>query len=66
VTGFTDTVHFQLSGPVMPAANYTFTAADMGSHTFGGLVLNQAGMYTLTAMDGADPLLSGTLMFTVS
>jgi hypothetical protein len=63
VTGYMDTVHFQLTGPVMPSANYTFTADDMGSHTFDGLVLNQQGDYTLTA---TDPMLSGTLMFTVS
>jgi hypothetical protein len=66
VTGYQRTVHFQLTGPVMPAANYTFTAADRGSHTFSGLVLNQTGMYTLMATDSADPLLNGMLTFTVS
>jgi hypothetical protein len=66
VTGYTGTVHFQLTGPMMASADYTFTAADMGSHTFGGLLLNQPGDFTLTATDSADPMVSGTLMFTVS
>jgi hypothetical protein len=66
VTGYQGTVHFQLTGPVMPSANYTFTGADRGSHTFSGLVLNQTGMYTLMATDSAGPLLSGMLAFTVS
>jgi hypothetical protein len=65
VTNYLGTVHFQLTGPVSPMANYTFTAADTGSHTFPNLVLNQTGMYTLTANDQADPMLQGTLMFTV-
>jgi hypothetical protein len=65
VTGYTGTVHFQLTGPVMPSANYTFTAADMGSHTFSNLVLNRTGMYTLTGTDTTDPMLTGTVMFTV-
>jgi plastocyanin len=65
VTGYTGTVHFQLTGPVMPSANYTFTAADMGSHTFSNLVLNQTGMYTLTGTDTMDSMLTGTVMFTV-
>jgi hypothetical protein len=66
VTGYTGTVHFQLTGTVTPSADHTFTATDMGSHTFSGLVLNQPGMYTLTATDSADPSLSGSTLFTVS
>jgi hypothetical protein len=47
------------------AANYTFPAADMGQHTFHGLVLNQPGPYTLTATDMADPALTRSVTFTV-
>jgi hypothetical protein len=66
VTDYTGTVHFALMGPVMPMANYTFMAADMGSRTFSGLMLSQAGDYTLTAVDQADPSLTGSVAFSVS
>jgi fibronectin type 3 domain-containing protein len=65
VTGYTGTVHFQLTGPVMPAVNYTFTAADMGSRTFNNLALSETGTYTLTATDTMDAMLTGTVLFTV-
>jgi hypothetical protein len=65
VSGYTGTVHLVLTGPAAQTANYTFTAADMGSHTFSGLVLSQAGAYTLTATDQADPGLTGGTNFTV-
>jgi autotransporter-associated beta strand protein len=65
VTGYTGTVHFVLMGPVHPTANYTFTAADMGSRTFNIPGLNQTGMYTLTGTDMADPSLTGSIAFTV-
>jgi hypothetical protein len=55
VTGDQWTVHFQLMGPVTPAANYTFTAAGMGSPTFSNLELGQPGTYILTAADENDP-----------
>jgi hypothetical protein len=66
VTGYLGTVHFTLTGPAMAQADYTFTATDMGSHTFTNLVLSQAGDYTLTGVDSADPTVSGSTMFTVS
>jgi hypothetical protein len=66
VTDYQGTVHFTLTGPAMAQANYTFTTADMGSHTFNNLMLSQAGDYTLTGMDTADPTLSGSTLFTVS
>jgi hypothetical protein len=66
VTGYTGTVHFTLTGPAMAQADYTFTAADMGSHTFNNLVLSQAGDYTLTGMDTGDPTVGGSTLFTVS
>jgi hypothetical protein len=65
VTGYTGTVHFTLTGQAMAQANYTFTAADMGSHTF-NVVLSQPGDYTLIGMDTADPTISGSTFFTVS
>jgi hypothetical protein len=66
VTGYVGTVHFMLTGAAMAMADYTFTAADMGSHTFSPLVLSHAGDYTLTGMDTADPNLSGITLFAVS
>jgi hypothetical protein len=66
VTGYTGTVHFTLTGPAMAQADYTFTASDMGSHTFSNLMLSQAGDYTLGGMDSADPTVSGSTSFTVS
>jgi hypothetical protein len=66
VTGYMGTVHFQLTGPVTGTADYTFTATDMGSHTFSNLVLSQPGSYILTATDENDPLLSGSASFTVT
>jgi hypothetical protein len=64
-TGYLSTVHFSVTGPSMPMANYTFTAADMGSHTFSNLVLNQTGTYTLNATDTATSI-SGSATFTVA
>jgi hypothetical protein len=65
VTGYGGTVHFTLTGPALAMADYTFTAADMGSHTFSNLVLNQTGTYMLTGTDTTDPMLTGSVMFTV-
>jgi hypothetical protein len=66
VTGYMGTVHFQLTGPVNPSADYIFTPSDMGTHTFSSLVLTTTGNYTLTATDQADPLLTGSASFMVS
>jgi hypothetical protein len=54
-TGYTGTVHFASSDAlaVLPA-NYTFTAADAGSHTFTA-TLKTAGTQTLSAIDPANP-----------
>jgi hypothetical protein len=65
VTDYVGTVHFTLTGQATAQADYTFTASDMGSHTFSNLVLSQAGDYTLTATDEADPTISGSSFFTV-
>jgi hypothetical protein len=66
VTGYLGTVQFTLTGPAMAMANYTFVASDTGSHTFSNLVLNQTGMYLLTGTDTADPMLTGSVTFTVT
>jgi len=53
-TGYTGTVHFTSSDPqaaVLPA-DYTFTAADHGAHTFNA-TLKTAGPQSLTATDTA-------------
>ncbi len=57
-TGYTGTVHFASSDPqsVLPA-DYTFTAADAGSHTFTA-TLKTAGTQTLSATDTANPAFS--------
>jgi hypothetical protein len=65
VTGCGGMVHFTLTGPAMAMADYTFTAADLGSQTFSNLALSQTGMYTLTGTDTTDPMLTGSIMFTV-
>jgi subtilisin-like proprotein convertase family protein len=59
-TGYTGTVHFASSDPKAAlAADYTFTAADAGSHTFSA-VLKTAGTQSLTVTDTAANGLSGT------
>jgi hypothetical protein len=59
-TGFAGTVHFTSSDAkaVLPA-NYTFTAADAGTHTFSA-TLKTAGTQSITARDTATANLSGT------
>jgi hypothetical protein len=63
VTGFTDTVHFMASNGAM--ANYMFTAADAGQHTF-NIVLMQPGPITITGADTDDPSVTGSISFTVN
>ena len=41
-------------------ANYTFTAADAGSHEFTGVILETAGSQTITATDSANETIAGT------
>jgi uncharacterized delta-60 repeat protein len=57
------TVHATCSDPsaTLPA-NYTFVAADMGVHSFTGLVLRTKGVQTLTITD----VLFGTIFGTIS
>ncbi len=62
------TIRFTSTDPaaVLPA-NYTFTAADAGTHTFtGGVTLKTAGSRTVMATDIADSGISGSQTITVN
>jgi hypothetical protein len=60
-TGYTGTVHFSTSdGTATLPANYTFTAADQGVHTFTGVVLRKKGNQTLTVTDTLNGALTAT------
>jgi hypothetical protein len=59
-TGYTGTVRFTSSdGQAVLPADYTFTAADQGMHTFGA-TLKTAGAESVTATDAATAGLSGS------
>ena len=64
-TGYTGTVHFASSDPqaVLPA-DYTFTAADAGSHTFTA-TLKTAGTQTLSVTDTANPAFNSQAQISV-
>jgi hypothetical protein len=62
VTSYTGTVHFMASNGAM--ATYTFTPADMGTHTF-TIALHQAGTLMVTGTDTANPTLTGSTSFTI-
>jgi hypothetical protein len=67
-TGYTGTVHFTSSDSqaTLPA-NYTFTGADAGSHTFtNGVTLNSTGSQTVTATDTQTGSITGTATVTVT
>ncbi len=59
-TGYRGTVHFTSSDPqaVLPA-DYTFTAADNGVHTFSA-TLKTAGLQSITATDTMNASIAGT------
>ena len=59
-TGYTGTVHFTSSDPaaVLPA-NYTFTLADAGSHTFSA-TLKTLGSRSISATDTSASTITGT------
>ena len=62
VTSYTGTVHFTSSdsGATLPA-DYTFTSADAGTHTFaGGVVFAHQGSQSVTATDTASPATTGS------
>jgi hypothetical protein len=64
VPGYTGTVHFTGFDGVPP--DYTFTPDDMGQHGFEGLLLTQAGPYTITGTDTGNPGIHGTAGFTIT
>jgi subtilisin-like proprotein convertase family protein len=67
VTGYTGTVQLTSSdGQASLPALYTFTAADHGTHTFSGLVLDTAGTQTVTARDTVSSSITGTGSVAVS
>ena len=52
-TDYLGPAHFSSSDPLASLpADYTFTAADHGKHTFSGVVFRTTGSQTLTASDG--------------
>jgi hypothetical protein len=62
VTGYTGTVHFTSSGTnAMLPANYTFTAADKGVHTFvNAAILRRKGKQTISVTDTLNSALTAT------
>ncbi len=66
VSGYTGTVHFTSSDAlaILPA-NYTFTSANDGSHTF-TVTLKTAGNETITATDTMNSSITGSTSVTVS
>ena len=59
-TGYTGTVHFTSSdGQATLPANYTFTAANDGTHTF-SVTLKTAGTQSITATDTATSTITGS------
>jgi RHS repeat-associated protein len=60
VTGYIGTVHFTLSdGAGMPPADYTFTAADAGVHTFSVTLATAGASSTIMASDTVTAGLAG-------
>jgi hypothetical protein len=65
-TDYRGTVHFTSSDPqALLPADYTFTAADNGTHTFTA-TLRTAGTRTITATDAASSSITGSTTVTVS
>jgi probable HAF family extracellular repeat protein len=66
-TGYVGTVHFSSSDnrATLPA-NYTFTAADQGVHTFSGIILKKRGWQSISVGDTLLPSLSDTWSISVS
>ena len=62
VPGYLGTIHFTSSDPVaVLPADYTFTGADNGVHSFsGGLTLKTAGSRSVTATDKTTASITGT------
>jgi hypothetical protein len=66
-TGYRGTVTFtSTDSHVTLPANYTFTAADGGVHTFSGVILRTAASRTVTAQDTAAGTITGSGTVTVN
>ena len=65
---FTGTVTLTSSDgqAILPAMTYTFTSADAGTHTFSGMVLETAGMQSVTATDLADGFIAAETGIAIS
>jgi uncharacterized repeat protein (TIGR03803 family) len=65
-TGYTGTIHFTSTDPqaVLPA-DYTFTSADAGVHTF-TVTLKTAGTQAIIATDSANSFIAGSATSTVT
>jgi hypothetical protein len=67
VTGYTGTVHFTSGdGQASLPADYTFTAADAGMHTFSGISLRTLGSQTITVTDVLTTSLFGSASVNVT
>jgi hypothetical protein len=63
VTGYTGTIHFKSTDTTATLpANYTFTAADKGVHTFTGLVLRKKGNQKITITDTLNSSITGSVI----
>jgi DNA/RNA endonuclease G (NUC1) len=58
-TGYTGTVHFTSSSTGTLPSDYTFTAGDLGAHTF-SVTLTSNGSRTITATDTVTNTINGT------
>ena len=66
VTGYTGTIHFKSTDTTATLpANYTFTAADKGVHTFTRLVLRKRGNQKITITDTQNSSLTGSVIVNV-
>lgn len=65
VPGYTGTVHFTATNGVVVPADYTFTPADAGVHTF-TFTANRGGQAVISVTDVAQPQLGSSDSFAVS
>ncbi len=66
-TGYTGTIHVASSdSTAVLAADYTFTAADIGVHVFTGLKLKKKGNQTITFIDTLSGSLTSSLTIKVN
>lgn len=66
-TSYLGTVHLAIpDGAAGVAQDYQFTAADQGTHTFSGLVLQSAGPRQASVSDSANAALAGSVSLLVS